>query len=258
MTLTLDRDANVLLIGVQREEKANAWNPTVITAVAQALGQLRDDPSLRCGVIFGHGRHFTAGLDLAEVTPLLLEGRAAEMLPPELPDPWGFAGDPCPKPLVVATQGRCNTLGIELILANGLAIAADDTKFAQLEVARGIVPLGGATFRLPRQLGSAGLAHLLTAETFDAQTALAMGLVLDVVPLGTQVDAATDLAHRIAKNSPHAVRTSLANWREAERAAVRAAGDHLRGALPEVLASPDAAEGLAAMLDGRDPHFLDS
>jgi enoyl-CoA hydratase len=56
-------------------------------------------------------------------------------------DPWNFFGEPCPKPIVVAVHGTCNTLGIELALASQLAVAAEGTRFAQLEVARGIFPL---------------------------------------------------------------------------------------------------------------------
>ena len=64
-----------------------------------------------------------------------------------------------PKPIVVAAHGTCNTLGIELLLASQVAIAADDARFAQLEVARGIFPLGGATFRLPARMRPAGMRY---------------------------------------------------------------------------------------------------
>ncbi len=253
--VTLERDGPVLLIGVNRPEKRNAWNPEIIRAVAQAYSDLAGDDELRVGVVFGHGDDFTAGLDLPAVAPLLAEGRAAEILPADLPDPWDFMGEPCPKPVVVAVQGRCYTLGIELILASQVAVAAEDTVFAQLEVARGIVPLGGATFRLPRRLGGAGLRYLLSAEQFTASTAHRLGLVQEVVPVGEQLVRAVEIAQRIAANAPLGVQAALASARAAERAARDASADAVRARGPELFASDDATEAVNAMLERREPIF---
>jgi enoyl-CoA hydratase/carnithine racemase len=170
-------------------------------------------------------------------------------------DPWNFFGEPCPKPLVIAVHGRCNTLGIELALASQLAVAAEGTRFAQLEVARGIFPLGGATFRLPAQLGAAGMRYLLTAELFDADAALNAGLVSEVVPEGQHLDRAIEIARQIAANAPRAVQAALASARAAERASRDAAAQVLLDWNQKVLGSRDAAEGLNAMLERRTPEF---
>jgi enoyl-CoA hydratase/carnithine racemase len=253
--VTTETQGPVVLIGVNRPEKANAWDADVIAGVAAALGSLRDDDALRAGVIFGHGRHFTAGLDLASVAPVVASGDGASLIPPGLPDPWGVVGEPCPKPVVVAAHGRCNTLGIELILASGLAVCAPDTRFAQLEVARGIVPLGGATFRLPQQFGSWGLRHLLSAEEFDADEAARVGLVLEVTPEGAHVERALDLATSIAANAPLGVQAALANARVAGASGRAEAAAHLASVLPDIMNSADAAEGMAAMIEKRDATF---
>jgi enoyl-CoA hydratase/carnithine racemase len=141
--VTVERRGHVLLIGVNRPEKRNAWDVDVVRAVAQAYTDLAADDDLRVGVVFGHGDMFTAGLDLASVAPLVAEGRGTEILPPEVCDPWDFFGEPCPKPIVLAVHGRCYTLGIELALASQACVAASGTIFSQAEVARGIAPLGG-------------------------------------------------------------------------------------------------------------------
>jgi enoyl-CoA hydratase/carnithine racemase len=156
--------------------------------------------------------------------------------------------------VVVAAQGRCYTLGIELILASQAAVVAQDTIFAQLEVARGIIPLGGGGHRLPG-LSKRGMQWLLTAETFDAQAALEVGMVSEVVPTGTQLDRATEIAHRIAANAPLAVRAALANARAAHRAADEAAAAHVNSAGGALFNSEDSMEAVAAMTERRDPVF---
>lgn len=250
-----ERQGAILMIGVDRQDKRNSWNTEVIQGVAQAYTDLANDPALRVGVLFGHGEHFTAGLDLMDVAPRLASGDPAAVLPPELCDPWDFVGEPCPKPIVLAVQGRCYTLGIELALASQAVVAAEDTVFAQLEVARAIVPLGGATFRLGARLGARGVRWLLTGEEFGAAEALDAGLVSEVVPVGRQLDRAVEIAERIAANAPGAVRSALAGHRAAERAMRDAAAATLRAETPALLQSQDLREGIAAMMERRTPVY---
>jgi enoyl-CoA hydratase len=254
-SVTIEEDGHLLLIGVNRPDAHNLWNLEVIQAVCRACRRLADTDHLRVGVIFGHGRLFTAGLDLASVGPLVAAGDVRSVLPEDGYDPWNFFGEPCPKPLVVAVHGHCNTLGIELALASQAVVAAQGTRFAQLEVARGIFPLGGATFRLPARLGAAGMRYLLTAERFDAETALSVGLVNEVVPEGQHLNRALEIARLIAANAPLAVQASLASARAAERASRDAAAQVLLDWNQKVLGSQDAAEGLSAFLERRTPVF---
>ena len=94
------------------------------------------------------------------------------------------------KPLVIAVQGWCLTIGIELLLAADMRVAADSTRFAQIEVKRGIFPVGGATVRLVQELGwGNAMRILLTGEEFSAADALRWGLVQEVVPHGQQTRA---------------------------------------------------------------------
>jgi len=252
--VTIDEDGPLLLIGVNRPEAHNLWNLEVIQAVSRAYRRLGDAAHLRVGVVYGHGRHFTAGLDLLSVAPLLTGGDARAVFPEDGYDPWDFFGEPCPKPIVVAVHGACNTLGIELALASQLTVAAEDARFAQLEVARGIFPLGGATFRLPMRLGPPGMRYLLTAERFDAATALRLGLVSEVVSDGRHLERALELARVIAGNAPLGVQAALASARAAERAA-RAAASKVLLDSATIFASADAAEGVSAFLERRAPMF---
>jgi len=254
--VTLERQGHLLVIGVNRPEVNNLWNLEVIQAVSRAYRLLANDPELRVGILHGHGRHFTAGLDLASVAPLVAAGRVNAVLPEDGLDPWDLFGEPCPKPIVVAVHGSCNTLGIELVLASQIAVAAEDSRFAQLEVTRGIAPIGGATFRLPGRLGRPGTRYLLTGERFDASIALRLGLVDELVPTGRHLERALELAGVVASNAPLAVQAALASARAAERASRNAAREILFERNPAIAASSDAAEGLAAFLERRSPKFL--
>jgi len=253
--VTTDEDGPLLVIGVNRPEANNLWNLDVIQAVSRAYRLLADVPHLRVGVVHAHGRHFTAGLDLVSVGPLVASGDVRTLLPEDGCDPWDLFGEPCPKPIVVAVHGTCNTLGIELVLASQAAVCTEDARFAQLEVARGIVPLGGATFRLPARLGPAGMRYLVSAERFDAATALRLGLVSEVVPANRHLDRALELAGVIAANAPLAVQVALASARAAERAARDAARQVIVDNNARLLSSSDAAEGVSAFLERRAPAF---
>ena len=169
--VTLERDGHLLLMGLDRPEKRNAADGRMLSELALAYGELDRDPELRVGVVFAHGDHFTAGLDLADVGPRIGPD-GLELVPEGGLHPWQTEGRSLTKPVVLAVQGTCLTLGVELALASDIVVAADSTKFAQLEVGRGILPFGGATLRLPRAVGwGNAMRWLLTGDTFDAAEA---------------------------------------------------------------------------------------
>ena len=255
--VTVERDGPVLLIGVDRSAKRNAWNLAVIDGVAAAYDQLADDDDLRVGVLFGHGDHFSAGLDLAEVLPAVREHGPAVLAGNGSHDPFGLWRPPVPKPVVLAVQGIAFTLSIELALASDVVVAADDVRFRQLEVGRGILPFGGATLRAPAQLGwGNAMRFLLTGEQFGAAEALRIGLVQEVVPAGQQLERAIALGRLIAAQAPLGVYGTLANARVASRAtAEQSAVEHLRALLPTLLASEDADEGLRSFVERREARF---
>ena len=253
--VTVELDGHVLLIGVDRAAKRNAWDLQVIEEVARAYDRLADDEQARVGVVFGHGDHFSAGLDLAQVLPAVPERGGAVIGGAGRHDPFGLWGEPVPKPVVMAVQGIAFTLSIELALASDVVVAADDVRFRQLEVGRGILPFGGATLRAPAQLGwGNAMRFLLTGEEFGAEQALRIGLVQEVVPAGQQLERAVELARLIAAQAPLGVQGTLANARVAVRE-LTAAREHLAGLLPAVIASEDAAEGVRSFVERREARF---
>lgn len=254
--VTVERDGHVLLIGVDRADKRNAWNLAVIDQVAAAYQRLSTDDDVRAGVLYGHGDHFSAGLDLAEVGPAVAERGPEALAGSGAYDPFGLWGEPASKPVVMAVQGIAFTLSIELALASDVVVAADDVRFNQLEIGRGIIPFGGATMRAPLQLGwGNAMRFLLTAEEFGAPEAFRIGLVQQVVQPGHQLERATELAHRIAAQAPLGVQGTLANARVARDEGTAAAIGHLKGLLPGIMGSEDAAEGVQSFVERRPGRF---
>ena len=260
--VTVDRHevqggGHVLLIGVNRAAKRNAWNLAVIDGVAAAYDQLAADEDARVGVVFGHGDHFSAGLDLAEVLPAVQEHGPQALAGSGEHDAFGLWKKPVPKPVVMAVQGVAFTLSIELALASDIVVSADDVRFRQLEIGRGILPFGGATIRAPRQLGwGNAMRFLLTAEEFGAEEAHRIGLVQEVVPAGRQLDRAVEIAEVIAKQAPLGVQGTLENARLAMRKqAEGVAAGHLKSLLPSLVESADAQEGVQSFVERREARF---
>jgi enoyl-CoA hydratase/carnithine racemase len=144
--VTIAREGHVLVIGLDRPDKRNAADWRMLQQLTLAYGELDRDPELRAGLVFGHGDHFSAGLDLEDVARHI-GPNGLDLVPEGGIHPWGMDGRPVSKPVVLAVQGTCLTLGVELALASDIVVAADSTRFGQIEVRRGILPFGGATTR---------------------------------------------------------------------------------------------------------------
>jgi enoyl-CoA hydratase/carnithine racemase len=254
--VTVERDGHVLLIGFNRPDKRNAADWALLQELCLAYGELESDPQLRVGLVFAHGEHFTGGLDLADVAPHI-GADGIDMVPAGGINPWQVDGRQLSKPVVMAVQGTCLTLGIELILASDMTVAAESTRFGQIEVGRGILPFGGATIRFPRAAGwGNAMRWILTGDTFDAAEAHRIGLVQEVVPDGEQFDRALALARRVAAQAPLAVQATLANARLAVRDGDAAAENMLQPELVRLSQTEDAAIGMNAFVTRTDATFV--
>jgi len=218
--VTLEVRDHILLIGLNRPEKLNAADEEMLHGLSLAYGQLDADPNLRVGLVFGHGDHFTAGLDLMDVGPKLAAGKLS-LVPEGGLDPWGMSTRQVRKPVVMATRGTCFTLGVELALASEVVIAASDSKFAQLEVARAILPLR-------------------------------MNLVTEVVEPGQEFERALELAGRIAAQAPLAVQATLASGRNADTEAER---QKVFERLASLMQTNDVQRGLQAFMTKQPAKF---
>jgi enoyl-CoA hydratase/carnithine racemase len=254
--VTVDRDGHVLLIGLNRPEKRNAADMQLLRELSLAYAELENDPELRVGLLYAHGDHFTGGLDLADVAPNIgtdgLDITADGGI-----NPWQVSGEFISKPVVIAVQGTCLTLGIEFILASDIAVAAESTRFGQIEVARAILPFGGATIRFPRAVGwGNAMRWILTGDMFDAAEALRIGLVQEVVADGEQFGRALELARRVAAQAPLAVQAALANARLAIRDSDAAAEAALQPELVRLVQTEDSRIGMEAFRTRTPAEFL--
>ncbi|PNK60775.1 crotonase/enoyl-CoA hydratase family protein [Psychrobacter sp. FDAARGOS_221] len=244
----------ICLIGLNRTDKRNAFDSHMIAQLSKALTDYEEDSNLRCALIFAHGEHFTAGLDLMELQDKLDKGVFA--FDNTQIDPWGISGRQRTKPVVVAVQGTCFTAGIELMLNSDVVVASDDCNFAQMEVQRGIMPFGGATVRFVAAAGwQKAMPYLLTGKPFDAATADKLGLVSEVVPKGQQYDRAFELATEISKAAPLGVQALLASVQDGARNGADSALSNIHSFLPHLFNSEDAKEGMMSMVERREADF---
>lgn len=253
--ITTERDGHLFLIGIDRTDKKNAFSVKMYHELAKALYVLDRDPELWCGLLFANGDSFTAGIDLVEFAPEFAKGFIE--FPDDELDPMGLTGKRVSKPVVVAVQGLCLTIGVELLLAMDVRVASSDTRFGQIEVQRGILPVGGATLRFARECGwGNAMAHLLTGDVFPADEALRIGLVQQVVEPGKQFERALDLAKLIADQAPLAVQASLESARQELQNGEAEAAKTLFPMVGNLLKTEDVKEGLASFMERRKARYF--
>jgi enoyl-CoA hydratase/carnithine racemase len=249
-----ERHGHILQIVIDNPTKKNAFVPEMMAQLSDALTLLNDDRDLWCGVLCAEGENFTAGLDMPK---FFGPGAAANQRPrPEgNVDPFGL-GKQLSKPLVTAVSGICFTVGIEMALAGDIVIAAEDTRFCQMEARRGIAPLGGAHFRYITRAGwGNAMYHLMLCDEFSAAEAYRIGLVQEVVPAGQHVERAMEVARIINSNAPLGIQVTKEAGRtftQAGEAAAIAAGSKIR---ERVMGTEDAAEGIRSFVERRAANF---
>jgi crotonobetainyl-CoA hydratase len=248
-----ERRGNVLLITLNRPEARNAINASVSIAVGDALAEAQNDPEVRAVVITGAGQTFCAGADLKAIA------RRENLYHPEHGE-WGFAGyvqHLIDKPTIAAVNGTALGGGTEMALASDLVVAEERTKFGLPEVKRGLIAAAGGVFRivdhLPRKVA---MEMIFTGEPMTSADALKWGLINQVVPDGTVVDAALALAERITVNAPLAVWASKRVALGVDEGAItgeQAGWTRTMREMGAVLRSADAKEGPMAFAEKRPP-----
>jgi enoyl-CoA hydratase len=244
-----ERRGNVLVVTLNRPDARNAVNAAMAEGVGRALEQLDSDDELAVGVLTGAGKGFCSGMDLKA----FVQGEA-----PYYAD-RGFAGiveRPPLKPVIAAVEGFAVAGGCEIALACDLIVAARGARFGVPEVKRSLVAAGGALLRLPRKLPAGVAMELaLTGDPIDAERAHALGLVNALAEPGGALDAALELAGRIAANGPLAltatkrILTESADWPESEF------WQRQGEIVGPVFASEDAREGAVAFAEKREPEW---
>jgi enoyl-CoA hydratase len=240
----------VALVTIDRPDALNALSFDLLDALAGALERLDADPACRAIVLTGAGsRAFAAGADIKE----LADQTSASLHEGGRFTAWDRIAA-IGLPIIAAVRGFALGGGCELAMTCDMIIAAEDAVFGQPEILIGVMPGAGGTQRLTRAVGQARAMELiLTGRSITAVEAEAMGLVTRVVPAAAAVDAAIEVASRIATMPPLAVRAAKRAVRLASEAPLERGLTAERDAFFALFDTADQDEGMRAFMEKRAP-----
>jgi enoyl-CoA hydratase len=205
--LIYEKKDGIAYVTLNRPQLLNIYNIQMRDDLYQVLSAIAGDSEVRVGIFKGKGeKAFCAGADLSEflTAPSPIEARQVRWER----DVWGLFLD-IPQPLIAAVHGYVLGSGIEIALCCDIRIASDDAKFGLPEVGLGIIPAAGGTQTLPRTVGRArALEMLLTNRLISAEEAYRIGLVNRLVAREKLLQAAEEMARKIAAYNPIAVRNA--------------------------------------------------
>lgn len=246
MAVTVARRGGILVVTLARPEKRNAIDPDTAAGIDEALNQLEDDPHLQVGVVTGGPDLFSAGSDL----------KLGSGEPSERGGEYGIIRRTGLKPLVAAVEGLAFGGGMEIVLACDLVVAGRSARFGLPEIKRGLIAAYGGVFRAARALPlNIAKEIVLTGDPISAERAAQFGLVNTVCDDGSALDAAFELADRIAVNAPVSVRESLRVLDESAAESERVGWSLMKDAVQAIFTSEDAREGREAFLEKRAPRW---
>jgi len=252
----------VMIVTMNRPERKNAMTLQMFGRMRDAWAAASADPDIRCIVLTGAQGDFSAGMDLRG-----LSGDTAET------DDWDVSGAMASegtdfiwqgllkvsrptKPIVAAVEGVAIAGGTEILQGTDIRIAGESARFGVSEVRWSLYPMGGSAVRLARQIGYANAADiLLTGKHISADEALRIGLISRVVPDGTALDHALEVAETVAANGPLAVEAVLRTLHETPGMTEQEAWAHEEGYATQIMQSEDAKEGPRAFAEKRPPVF---
>ena len=261
--LLIDVADHVMTLTLNRPEVKNALDPELLCGLADAFERARDDDAVRAVIVTGEGDTFCAGADLGKLIPLISGAREPgdefdrRFLDDRTTGDRGLLRSfDVEKPVIAAINGAAIAGGMEMVQGTDLRVAAEGARFGVQEVKWALFPAGGSSVRLPVQLPYArAMELLLTGDLIDAKTAYEWGFLNRVVPRDQVLATAQELAAKIARNGPLAVKMIRRSARAClGRPEVEALAMEREFSAP-VFASQDAREGPKAFLEKRAPVF---
>lgn len=257
---TVTQEGATAIVTMNRPEAKNALSLPMLVGMADAWRWIDEDDSVRCAILTGAAGTFCAGADLKS----MFGGGGGEENPyaarqkedPDLHWKALLRHYRLRKPLIAAVEGYAVAGGTEILQATDIRVAGESATFGVFEAKRGLFPLGGSTVRLRRQIPyTVAMDILLTARPVTAREAKEIGLIGYVVPDGSALDKAREIASTIAANGPLAVEAILRSVRETEgMSEVDGLARELEIGWP-VIMSEDAKEGTRAFAEKRAPNF---
>ena len=259
-----DAGAGVAVLRLNRPHRLNALTTGLVTELHERLRDVRLDDDIRVVVLTGAGRGFCAGADLKgddDPTPPRFTLRPGAIGTFQLAEHYSnvvLRLRTLGKPVIAAVNGPATGGGLALVLGSDIRIAAQSARFAVSFIKAGLSACDmGTSWLLPRIVG-AGRAHelLLTGRLFDAEEALRIGLVVDVVPDGMVVDEAVAKARQVCENTPWGVAlTKEVMWSNLEIAGLHAGIDLENRTQVMTTTTADNTEARRAFVEHRPPRF---
>ena len=250
--LKTSKEGRVGVIALNRPEAMNALNNRMVSELIEALSAFEMDEEVRCVVITGSERAFSAGADIKEMAEI----SAVQMAMTEHFFPlWDKVGK-YPKPIVGALSGFVLGGGLELAMSCDILVASETTQLGQPEIDIGVMPGGGGTQRLTRAVGKyKAMEMILTGRRIGAEEAKTLGLVSRVVPKEAYLVEAMKVAKEVSEKSPVAVKMAKMAVNKAFEMGLADAIDFERELFYLLFASEDKAEGMKAFMEKRKPEF---
>jgi enoyl-CoA hydratase len=251
-TVLTSKEGMIGIITLNRPQAMNALSSKLVNELISALDEFDKDEEVRCLVISGSERAFSAGADIHEMADMT----AVQMTMTGHFFPlWDKVGR-YPKPIVGALSGYVLGGGLELAMSLDVLVASETTQLGQPEIDIGVMPGGGGTQRLTRAVGKAkAMEMILTGKRIGAEEAKTLGLVSRVVPKEAFLEEAKKVANEIASRSPVAVRLAKMAVNKAFEMGLSQGLDFEREVFYLLFASEDKTEGMKAFLEKRRPEF---
>src|ERR1700721_529935 len=256
--LLREQAGDFAILPLNRPDARNSLSEGLIKALDAALREIHDDAGVRAVVIAATGKAFSAGHDMKELTARRTDadrGRAYFAQLMTACSAMMQAIVHLPKPVVAAVQGVATAAGCQLVASCDLAIASELATFATPGVDIGLfcsTPMVALSRNVPRKQA---MEMLLTGEPISAAAARDIGLVNRVVAAGTERDAAIALAEKVALNSAYTIKLGKeAFYRQAEMS-LAGAYRYAAEVMVENMMARDAAEGIGAFIEKRDPKW---
>jgi len=255
--IKVEVEGHLYIVTINRPKVHNALSPDTNFELDEAFNEFENNPDLWVAIITGQGdMAFSVGGDIS----VMVDAKTDDDY--KIPES-GYGGltdrHDCHKPIIAAVNGLALGGGFETAMACDLIIASENANFGLPEPKIGTAAVGSGMHRIVREIGlKPAMALLLTGESIDAQKALALGLVNEVVPAGELMSVARDYARRILKCAPLAVQASkqcaLQGLEYASvREAMQAQHDGRFDCLDAMMKSEDIREGLKAFMEKRKP-----
>jgi len=254
--LTIERRGQIVLFGINRPQIQNRIDPETFEKLAEAYYQYDHDPSLRAAILFGHGEHFSRGIDVEGFKSLAGTGKPWIASTGTI-DPLAKRAPHLTKPLIVVTHGDTWNMGHEFHFVADIRIASADTRFGQDENTHGRFPGGGSTVRFVREAGwGNAMRYLLTGDHWNAEEAYRIGEVQQVAPTPEKaLEAGIQIANKIAACGPLGIKTTLLSAHLAIDSTEADALSRLDAQFGALFHTRDFQEGREAEAQGRAPVY---